>query len=462
MSMCDRSGAPDDIRQGLSDIPVTPRQKKMALGPKPVALETRWLASSPKLKSAIEGLTADLQRYEDELGVRNRARKPADQEKFASAVEAICCNFAAVAMAAPDRRLAVKFGNYASGHSSVYGAHFKRVVGLMKDRGLLTETKGYRIPSARRAVVPSTIHPTSAYWDRMPQPRGWTELRLEDHRELVVINAGDDGSKVSPPHEWLEARVSEMVRINEHLKAMSVEYAGLESMPPVEHTNRPAALIITPHHRTVRRVFKGSIDHGGRLYDGFWETMPRDLRFRHLTINGETVVNVDFGQLFLRLAYAQSNREPPQGDLYDLTGSDHERADWPSLRDGCKQMVNALITGKTSLKQWPGDTNSDRAKIRALFPAGTKPSQVIAAIKARHEAVAQEWFGRGRGLELHRLESDILVAVLLRLIDRRIGALPMHDSVIVARSDGEAAQSIMREEARRLVGVEIPVKIDAG
>jgi hypothetical protein len=411
--------------------------------------------------ASIEGLTADLQRYEDQRALRTRARKVTDQEKFTRAVEAICCNFASIAMVNPNRRLAVKFGNYASSHSSVYGAHFKRVVRLMQERGLITESKGYSIAQSRHRV-PSTIHSTSKYWGRVPKPNGWHELRLEDHRELVVINTGEDGCKASAPHDWLQARVSEMVRINECLKSIALSYAGRETILPVGAAGRPTAFLVTPHHRTVRRVFKGSIERGGRLYDGFWETMPRELRFRYLRINREPVVNVDYGQLFLRLAYALAQREPPSGDLYDFTGRDHERPDWRSLREGRKRMVNALITGKKSLKQWPGETNADRAEIRSLFPEGTKPSEVVAAIKEWHSAIATEWFEKGRGLELHRLESDILIAVLLRLIDLKISALPIHDSVIVAGSNAATVQQIMQKEARRLAGADIPAKIDAG
>ncbi|WP_315742424.1 MULTISPECIES: hypothetical protein [unclassified Bradyrhizobium] len=452
---------PDDIREGSADIPVTPHQEQRAALPKPVMLETRWRAAAPKLTASIETLTTDLQQCENERGLRKRARKAADEEKFARTVEAICCNFAAVVMFDASRAVTVKRANYASRHSPVYGAHFKRVTGLMKECGLLTGTTGYHVPGFRHGV-PSTIHPTSAYWDRMPKPEGWAELRLEDDNEPVVVKAADDGHCTLPPAEWLGARVSEMARINQHLKAIPLAYAGLETIPPIEDTRRPTILLLSPHHRTVRRVFKGNVEHGGRLYDGFWETMPRDQRFRKLSINGEPVVNVDFGQLFIRLAYAQANCQPPQGDLYDLTGRDCERDDWHSLREGRKRMVNAMLSGKPTLKQWPGNSATEKAEIRSLFPEGTKPSRVVASIEARHAAIAAEWFGRGRGLELHRLESDILVAVLLRLIDLKISALPLHDSVIVARSHGEAAWGVMRDEALRLVGVDMPVKIDAG
>lgn len=69
------------------------------------------------------------------------------------------------------------------------------------------------------------------------------------------------------------------------------------------------------------------------------------------------------------------------------------------------------------------------------------------------------WFECGRGLSLQRTESDILVAVLLKLIARGITALPVHDAVLVARSHGETARRVMEAEARRVTGARIPARI---
>lgn len=458
MSKRERSSAADDIRAYSRNIPVTPRRKHKATV-KPVTLETRWRAAAPELQTSHKQLAAALQTYENEKALRQRARKAADRMKFDRAVEAICCNFAAVAMFDPVRGLAVKLGNYASAQSSVYGKHFNCAVELLEKRGLLTIARGHRF--SRSSRMPSIINPTPEYWKLVTKLCGWNALRLEEQRELVVINT-ESGRKALVPRDWLQNAEAEMERINAHLRSVPLSYAGRETIPPADISSRPAITLITPHHRTVRRVFKGRIDRGGRLYDGFWETMPRADRFKHLTINGEPVVNVDYRQLFLRLAYALAKQAPPPGDLYDLTGHDHERAGWASLREGRKKMVNALIFADKRLSQWPAQTPAERAELRNRFPRGAKPSAVIGAIKERHSAVAAEWFEQGRGLELMRLESDILIAVLLRLIDLGIGALPLHDSVIVARSDGEAARRIMLEEARRLTGTDIPVKIDAG
>jgi hypothetical protein len=389
-----------------------------------------------------------------------------DQEKFARAVEAICCNLAAVAMAfGDDRGLAVRLGSYASGISVVYGAHFNRAVALMEGRGLLIVTRGYSHSKRSRAV--STLRPTALYWkqqDARTKPERWDALSLEDHREMILVGSGDDGRRILPAQEapWLKQADADMRRINEYLKSIPLAVAGREVLPPRDMPNKLAIFLTTPHHRTVRRVFKGNINEGGRLYDGFWETMRREDRFPLLTINGEHVVNVDYGQLFLRLAYAIDGKVPPPGDLYDLTGVDHKRPDWPALRSGRKRILAAMLLMKSSLKQWLGDSAEEQAAVRECFPPGTKPAHVVAEIKARHCAIAAEWFEKGRGLELHRLESDILIAVMLKLIDRGICALPLHDSVLVARSDGEAARDVMLAEALRLTGADIPVEIGAG
>lgn len=424
---------------------------------KPVALETRWRASAPDFKAFIERLTVSLEADEDRQRLRQRRRKAADRMKFARTVETVCCNFLAVALAFPDERaLAVQRGNYASSNSPIYGAHFKRVTSLMLERGLITTAKGRRYSKFERA--PSTIQPTTRYWEIAPAlSEGWQALHLEEVRELVRVNADDDGQRTPAPNDWLAKAEAEVAAINEHLKSIRLGFGGREVFS-ADMDNKLAIILATPQHRTVYRVFKGSIHGGGRLFAGVWETMPRADRFKLLTINGEPVVNADLSQLFLRLAYALEGVAPPAGDLYGLSGNHQD----PVRRDAIKRMVNAMFSAKNALKQWPGGTNAERAKTREAFPPGTKPSYVVRVIKEKHHAIADNWFEKGRGLELHGLESGILIAAMLRLIGMAVSSLPLHDSVIVARSDGETAKRVMEEEALRMTGANIPVKIDAG
>ena len=57
-----------------------------------------------------------------------------------------------------------------------------------------------------------------------------------------------------------------------------------------------------------------------------------------------------------------------------------------------------------------------------------------------------------------RLESDILIAVLLRLLDLGIVALPMHDGLMVRHEEAERAERVMCEVSKAQAGYELPVR----
>lgn len=58
------------------------------------------------------------------------------------------------------------------------------------------------------------------------------------------------------------------------------------------------------------------------------------------------------------------------------------------------------------------------------------------------------------------IESQIMVDVLLRLIDRRIVRLPVHDAVIISEPDAGTARAVMMEAFMRDTGVEGLVKVE--
>lgn len=442
---------------------------------KPFNFESRWHAADANLRAEIVKLTWRLEEHEQKTSPRTRRRKLADQQKFERAVEAVCCNLSAIAISGIERPLAVRLGNYASQVSDIYGKHFNRVIDLMTELGLVTKKTGNSF--SRSARTASTIQPTDKLAEHLPigKLKDWNALRLADHRDFISLsrakeNGEDDGDTGQPAPErltaaterWLAVAAKQMTLINGSLQRGRIEGHPRGVIHAADIPGSITDTLMTPHHRTVWRVFNGTYAQGGRLFGGFWETLPRPKRFIHIKIAGDPVVNVDYGQLFLRLAYARSKINPPPGDLYDLTGSDCERRDWKRLREGRKKLVNALISNTGALNQWPGRTTAERAEVRACFPRGTRPSEAIRAIKERHRAIAAEWFENGRGLELMRVESDLLVAVLIRLIAMDITALPLHDSVIVARKHASAAKRIMLSEASRQTGTRIPVKIDSG
>ena len=61
------------------------------------------------------------------------------------------------------------------------------------------------------------------------------------------------------------------------------------------------------------------------------------------------------------------------------------------------------------------------------------------------------------GFRLANLEFEILVQILLRLKDKGIVALPIHDAILVRTSDTESARAIMATVSREFIGFSIPV-----
>src|SRR5208282_1011715 len=92
-----------------------------------------------------------------------------------------------------------------------------------------------------------------------------------------------------------------------------------------------------------------------------------------------------------------------------------------------------------------------------LLPKGCKAATLRAAILERHQPIRGQ-FEVGIGLNLMRLESDILIAVLLRLLDLGVVALPMHDGLMVRHEEAERVERVMREVSEALTGSELPVR----
>lgn len=80
--------------------------------------------------------------------------------------------------------------------------------------------------------------------------------------------------------------------------------------------------------------------------------------------------------------------------------------------------------------------------VRKEFAQKHRIQDVIDAIKKAHKDIA-EAFGTGIGHRVQFHESQILVALLLRLKDEDIPALPIHDAVLVPHSMKDNAKQIM-------------------
>ncbi len=331
------------------------------------------------------------------------------------------------------------FSSTAQG-GETYGQHFLDALDVMAHPNVnLVEVVATGFKFGELASRATTIRATDSFFTRFSE----RSAELGSHHsipesDVLVLKGVKPATGASQPIAFKETKKtkamrSQMVRLNEWLGAapISLQVDGLASL------NDNYEDLVDPTERSLRRIFSnGKWSEGGRLFGGFWETMRRRDRFELLRIgtrsrpDAEPVANVDYGQLFPRLAYMRALKPVPEGDLYDVFGSGTARA-------GVKKLFNAMLFAKRRLKAWPKDT-------RDLFPLDIAFGNAVQAIATKHSAIAH-MFGTGIGYQLMFVESVLLLDALEDLKARGIVALPLHDSVLVGRSEAEVAKSVLED-----------------
>ena len=419
-------------------------------------------AASERMKAAVRTLTAVLEAREVELGLRRRARNPAALQSFRCAVETIACNLAWSTLDPLGRPTAVPRDNCAMWSANRYahacfGQGFLNALDIMAhpDVALIDNvTPGYSYKGGNSA--PSTVRPTAAFLSHFSPPHvTWRDFRRQDPPEVLVMKAPKEPrAKTSKPLDYLDTPRTrqlrrEVQRVNRFLA--NAPFWFRDEAGPLGLDSNGAQ--VDPNRRTVRRIFNNAEwTDGGRLYDGTWETMRRADRFRLLRIGsarhpeGEPVCNVDFRSLNPVLCYVLAGLPVPEGDLYDIRGDGGCRA-------GFKILLNAMLFAAVRFRQMP-------AEAKKAFPPGTVTQEVVAAIERYHAPIAHR-FWTGYGHRLANVESAILIDALQDLNRQGVTALPLHDSVLVARSEGERARSALEaafagfsEKHRAAVGID--------
>lgn len=401
--------------------------------------QTMWFeplfrARPGALRLAVDALCSRLSQHEVTSGRRKRARKEADAKSFRLAVEALACNLLLLNAAGSCAKLAVPRSHsvlWKANASPVYGQHFLTAIDLMADLRLIEEDRrGYRVSS--RSKMPSLISAANALADHLPlRPPDWQSVEQIDEQALIILkDAKDENGRAAALAFEDSARTrqlaTEVRRINKYLRAADIQINSTDSGLSLGKDGQ----VIAPYRRTLRRVFNNSNwQHGGRLAGGFWMSMERTERFERIRIDGERIADVDYRQLFPRLAYVRAGKSQPDGDIYDVAGDGTGREGW-------KKLMNAMLFSEGTLRGWPEET-------RQHFPQGMKLRNAIEMLRRKHAPIAA-LFGTGLGFQLMRIESDMLIRVIAHLYKAGVTALPLHDAVLVAESKAYVAADAMQ------------------
>ncbi|WP_245309870.1 hypothetical protein [Bradyrhizobium jicamae] len=393
--------------------------------------DSQLRAKGAELQAAVRRLADTLLAHEAASGSRTRARKEADTAKFYVAVEALACNLILLKATGSNSKLAVPRSHAVIWQgNTVLGQHFLAAIDLLSAMGLIAEgRRGYRISD--RSKMPSLVETRERLADHLPlTPPDWRAVHQIDDPVLVILREGKDADGNAGAIAYRESAQSkkfanQVRRINKFLREANIQVTGQDASGLVVGKD---GQVIAPYRRSLKRIFNnGTWQHGGRLAGGFWLSMQRAERHR-IRIDGQRMAEVDYRQLFPRLAYVRADAPQPEGDLYDVFGNG-------TGRDGCKKLMNALLFAKAPLRNWPEDTHRH-------FPDGINLRTAVEMLAAKHAPIAH-LFGKGLGFQLMRIESDMLIEVLTELSAAGVTALPLHDAVLVAEPHAGVAQETM-------------------
>lgn len=265
-----------------------------------------------------------------------------------------------------------------------------------------------------------------------------TEKYKQLKRNLEIINDSLETIDLS-----LDLSASEIKRLNQRLYQRSRE-----------DKDQPMPYFAASKKFLSRTFNNSSLEHGGRFYRGFWQSLPKEYRSRIL-IDNEATIEVDFKCMHSRILYALEGEEYLK-DIYHLDGIDEK------YRDLTKQIFLKIYNAK-SLSQ---TRNSVRAsgvlknKLDGKFPKGIRSyNDFIGCIERQHPTLAK-YFYTGIGLRLQNIDSRIAESIMLRMIkEHNTVALCVHDSFIVKKRYKKELIQVMQEEYKNETGCNCPIEL---
>ena len=382
--------------------------------------------------------------------LRQRHRRPQDQERFEAVVTAITCDLIHRQLTVPGAWVAVSLSKTKLGHRSRYShpAIGKTLPDILErlatpemafvelckgHQGFFDEARQTTIRAGRRLLT--RIKDGGLRCGDFRQCPDEEVIILKDHKQGFWDTSGrmveytDDDitcayrGEVQAINEWLgQADIK--------LDRWVVDNQAVDGKD-----------------RRLRRYFNNrSFQAGGRLFGGFWQPMSKVRRKDSIFIDGESVVTLDYGQMAPRIVYGIAGASPPAGDLYTLPGLE-------AHREGVKKIMSALLYKTEPPKRFPNGT-------RKYFPRDIKMAHVMDKIREAHHHIADLLFS-GVGFEVFFRESEILVDVLLALKQIGITALPIHDAVVVKQSAADAAAQVMKSIFTQHTGLPGHVGLEA-
>jgi len=197
----------------------------------------------------------------------------------------------------------------------------------------------------------------------------------------------------------------------------------------------PNGCYFTIRDRMVKRIFNdGSFLNGGRLY-AFWQNIPKEIR-KHLIINNSPVSELDYSGCQIRMLYhLVVKQDYKEDDPYSIPGMS---------RDLAKKAAIITLNAKTNGSA-VGALMESAKKDLGMPITYNEAKNCIDLFKIKHRPISK-FFNSGIGLNLMRIESEVIVRTILALMRKGICVLTIHDACIFQIEHKTEVYNAMIEE----------------
>lgn len=339
----------------------------------------------------------------------------------------------------------ISFDDHAYVGSDFSPTALRKIRDGMSDLGLIVFRPGFYSKLNPEESFRTGIRPTGAFQD-LAEAHGLTFPMLFSAPSEVIVLRDGDGS-VMPPDV---AASGEIVRAynafirDYRLTLPDQAWLQLTRLVAKGGTNGKGDKLSRGYSESriyLTRRFAENYERGGRLYDGFYQTMPKVIRSQ-LLIDGETTVELDFSRIHPTLLFAEKGL-PLDRDPYCVPGFDVSV-------EGAKETFNRLLNSRRKInyrskrdKKWFKDKGAFNTYRDAMID---------------HLSPIADSFQRDKGARLQKKDSDLALVIIADCMMNDIPVYPVHDSFIVRESDKVFVQSLMHDSFLELFGYTCNIK----
>ena len=210
----------------------------------------------------------------------------------------------------------------------------------------------------------------------------------------------------------------------------------------------------------LRRLFnegdRGNFDFnlGGRLYpSGNLGYMGMNsLERSSITINEEAIVEIDINASYLTILHALKGIAMPNAeDMYAIGGLPREVVKkWFAITLGSDAFHTRWVKG-----------NVEELKEAGVAYKSCMTVKAVERVVLEHFPLMRDWSKQEvRWSNLMFIESEVIISTMQELmLKHQVPSLPVHDCIIVRKSDQELGMKVLSKQFRKIVGIEPRLKV---